>query len=89
VITAEYKYDGERAQVHLLPNGKVKVYSRNLEDNTGKFPDIIANLPKAQAPGVTSYILDSEAVAFDREAMKIRPFQILSTRSRKVRQKAK
>lgn len=83
IFTAEYKYDGERAQVHRLEDGTTKIYSRNLEDNTGKFPDIIGYLPNAMKETVKSFILDCEAVAFDRETQKILPFQILSTRARK------
>jgi DNA ligase 1 len=83
LFTAEYKYDGERAQVHRMEDGTTKIYSRNLEDNTGKFPDIIGYLPHAMKGNLKSFILDCEAVAFDRETQKILPFQILSTRARK------
>ena len=41
---AEYKYDGTRAQIHLLDNS-VKVFSRNCEDKTGSMPDVVACHP--------------------------------------------
>ncbi|PRW32906.1 DNA ligase 1-like isoform B [Chlorella sorokiniana] len=82
-FTCEYKYDGERAQIHVLEDGSVKIYSRNSEDNTGKYPDIVSLIPKQLKPGVTSVVLDAEAVAYDREANKVLPFQVLSTRARK------
>ncbi len=82
-FTCEYKYDGERAQIHVKEDGTVQVYSRNSENNTGKYPDIIALFPGALAPGVKSVVLDAEAVAYDPVAGKILPFQILSTRARK------
>ncbi|KAL4657251.1 DNA ligase 1 isoform X2 [Arapaima gigas] len=82
-FTCEYKYDGERAQIHILENGEVHIFSRNQEDNTSKYPDIIARIPQVKKASVCSCVLDSEAVAWDREKKQIQPFQILTTRKRK------
>ncbi|XP_054452319.1 DNA ligase 1 isoform X2 [Anoplopoma fimbria] len=82
-FTCEYKYDGERAQIHILENGEVRVFSRNQEDNTSKYPDIISRIPKMKKDSVVSCVLDSEAVAWDREKKQIQPFQVLTTRKRK------
>ncbi|XP_011032556.1 PREDICTED: DNA ligase 1-like, partial [Populus euphratica] len=82
-FTCEYKYDGERAQIHYLENGSVEIYSRNSERNTGKFPDVVAVISRLKRPSASSFILDCELVAYDREKKKILPFQILSTRARK------
>ncbi|RKO83497.1 ATP dependent DNA ligase domain-containing protein, partial [Blyttiomyces helicus] len=82
-FTCEFKYDGERAQIHLLESGDVKIYSRNSEDLSVKYPDIMQRLPKIIGPGVTSFVMDSEAVAWDREQKCILPFQVLSGRKRK------
>ncbi|KAH3676311.1 hypothetical protein WICMUC_002107 [Wickerhamomyces mucosus] len=84
-FTCEYKYDGERAQVHLLNDGNVRVYSRNSEDMSQRYPDIIDAVKgflKSNV-GTTSLILDCEAVAWSRDENKILPFQVLTTRKRK------
>ncbi|RKP05087.1 ATP-dependent DNA ligase, partial [Thamnocephalis sphaerospora] len=82
VFTCEYKYDGERAQVHFFDN-QVRVYSRNSEDMSQRYPDIADKLAKAARPDATSYILDCEVVAWDIKEHRILPFQVLSTRKRK------
>ncbi|KAL0483085.1 DNA ligase 1 [Acrasis kona] len=81
-FSCEYKYDGERAQIHLF-NNTVKIYSRNMEDHTNKYPDLIEVVKKAALSTTKNAIIDCEVVAYDRETCTIRPFQILSTRARK------
>lgn len=83
-FTMEYKYDGERAQVHLMSDGSVKVFSRNSLDDSNKYPDLLSNMHEARAETVTTCIVDAEVVAWDREKNVLLPFQILSTRKRKV-----
>ncbi|XP_076917532.1 DNA ligase 1-like [Bidens hawaiensis] len=82
-FTCEYKYDGERAQIHYLEDGTVQIYSRNAERHTEKFPDVVVAASRVKKPNVTSFVLDCELVAYDRKKQKILPFQILSTRARK------
>ncbi|CAH0546565.1 unnamed protein product [Brassicogethes aeneus] len=81
-FTCEWKYDGERAQIHI-DGDKVHIFSRNQENNTSKYPDIISRLDHCKRDTVKSCILDCESVAWDREKKQILPFQILSTRKRK------
>ncbi|XP_048373653.1 DNA ligase 1 [Sphaerodactylus townsendi] len=82
-FTCEYKYDGERAQIHILENGEVHIYSRNQENNTSKYPDIVSRIPKVKKSTVQSCIIDAEAVAWDPDSKQIQPFQVLTTRKRK------
>ncbi|KIM22746.1 hypothetical protein M408DRAFT_332788 [Serendipita vermifera MAFF 305830] len=82
-FTCEYKYDGERAQVHFLENGTVSVFSRNSEDMSKKYPDLVDQLPRCFKEGVKSFVFDAEAVAIDKTTGKLMPFQELSRRKRK------
>jgi DNA ligase-1 len=64
----------------VLEGGKkVHIYSRNAEDMTPRYPDILSRLPGWLAPGTTSIVLDGEAVAWDPDKAKILPFQVCET----------
>lgn len=79
-IHATYKYDGFRVQIHK--NGdKVEMFSRNLEDMTHMFPELIAGTLK-QIKAKTA-ILDSEALAYQPESEEFLPFQETTKRRRK------
>jgi len=80
-FTCEFKYDGERAQVHLLQDGTHRVFSRNLLDTTEKYPEVPQYVKEACVE-VTSFVLDTEVVAFNRETGNLVPFQVLSTRKK-------
>jgi DNA ligase-1 len=81
-FTCEFKYDGERAQVHLMEDGSYKVFSRNLLETTVKYPEVPVYVQEAAVETVTSFVLDTEVVAFHRETNTLVPFQILSTRKK-------
>jgi DNA ligase 1 len=60
LITCEYKYDGERAQIHLQQNGALSFFTRNSENATGRYPDLIPEMKAAAKEGITDYIIDAE-----------------------------
>ena len=83
-FTCEYKYDGERAQIHITNSKTISIFSRNFENSTERFPDVVAYVKEAlKEKNVQSAIIDAEVVAFDTEKQIRLPFQVLSTRSRK------
>lgn len=100
-FTCEYKYDGERAQIHYVApdaiqhypgaentlqkdaKGLCAIFSRNSEDLSKKYPDVLAKLNTWIKPGISSFVLDCETVAWDTVNKKVLPFQQLMTRKRK------
>ncbi len=82
-FSCEYKYDGQRAQVHCDEHGKVSIFSRHLEVMTDKYPDLVALVPEIRGDGVSSFILEGEVVAVDRNSGELKTFQTLTNRARK------
>ncbi|EFQ99176.1 DNA ligase [Nannizzia gypsea CBS 118893] len=100
-FTCEYKYDGERAQIHYISRDTIKdypaasttlqkdgeglcaIFSRNSEDLSKKYPDILEKLETWVKPGTHSFVVDCETVAWDTVNKKVLPFQQLMTRKRK------
>lgn len=76
----EYKYDGERVQIHKN-GGKVELFSRNLENITGQYPDIVRMVLNNIKVGEA--IVEGECVAVDSATGYMLPFQELMKRRRK------
>ena len=82
-FSCEYKYDGQRAQVHCDAQGKVSIFSRHLEVMTEKYPDLVALVPKIRGESVSSFILEGEVVAIDHSTGELKTFQTLTNRAKK------
>ncbi len=78
----EYKYDGLRIQAHIWSDPRVgqvvELYTRQLENVTAQFPDVIEVL-KASF-NKTEGILDGECVPIDINTGQMLPFQEVSHR---------
>ncbi|XDG05207.1 hypothetical protein ABKA04_004822 [Annulohypoxylon sp. FPYF3050] len=82
-FACEFKYDGQRAQVHCDDKGKVSIFSRHLEVMTDKYPDLVELVPKIRGEGVSSFIMEGEVVAVDQQSGELKNFQTLTNRARK------
>lgn len=82
-FACEFKYDGQRAQIHCDEDGRVSIFSRHLELMTDKYPDLVGLIPKIRGEGVTSFIMEGEVVAVDRATGELKNFQTLTNRARK------
>ncbi|KAK4477671.1 hypothetical protein RD792_016916 [Penstemon davidsonii] len=82
-FTCEFKYDGQRAQIHRLADGSICVFSRNGDETTSRFPDVIEIVKDSCAHTAVTFILDAEVVAIDRkDSLRLMSFQELSSRER-------
>lgn len=82
-FSCEFKYDGQRAQVHCDEQGKVSIFSRHLENMTEKYPDLVSLVPEIRGESVSSFILEGEVVAVDQETGDLQSFQTLTNRAKK------
>jgi DNA ligase-1 len=79
-LSAEYKLDGERLQIHK-DGETVQIFSRRLENITHMYPDAV-KMAQGQI-NARSAIVEGEVVAIDPDTGEMRPFQTLMQRRRK------
>src|SRR3974390_676390 len=72
----EWKLDGIRIQAHLSA-GSVRLFTRTLDEITGRLPEVVAALAKLP---VRAAVLDGELIAL-REDGRPLPFQDTSARA--------
>jgi DNA ligase-1 len=77
----EYKYDGERIQIHK-DDETVSLYSRRHEEISLQYPDVVKYVLKNI--DASECVLEAECVAVDPKTDKLRPFQELMRRRRKT-----
>ncbi|MGC9121677.1 MAG: ATP-dependent DNA ligase [Thermogladius sp.] len=76
----EYKYDGERAQIHKKGD-EVVIFSRRLENITHQYPDVVDYVRRGVK--AEEAIVEGEIVAIDPDTGEFKPFQELMHRKRK------
>jgi len=81
-FAAEYKLDGERAQIHKKGN-EIIIFSRSLEKITQYYPDIVEKIPNMLI--CEDCILEAEIVAINENTGDFLPFQELMHRRRKYK----
>ena len=79
-FAAEYKLDGERAQIHKK-NNEIILFSRSLENITKYYPDIVEKI--SNSINANEGIFEAEIVAINESTGNFLPFQELMHRRRK------
>ncbi|MCX6732034.1 MAG: ATP-dependent DNA ligase [Candidatus Roizmanbacteria bacterium] len=86
----EPKYDGFRLQIHYKKKtGEVRLYSRNLEDVSFMYPDVVMGVQ--QEINAEDIIFEGEALGYNPQTHTFLPFQETVQRKRKydIEEKAK
>jgi DNA ligase 1 len=76
----EYKYDGFRLLIHKKGE-KIMLFTRRLENVTKQFSEVVEYIKKYVKGD--SFILDSEAVGYNKKTKEYQPFQYISQRIRR------
>ena len=79
-FAAEFKLDGERAQIHKQKD-RIMIFSRSLENITSYYPDIVEKISERIV--AENVILEAEVVAMNSNSGDFLPFQELMHRRRK------
>lgn len=77
----EYKYDGFRMLINKDEKGEIKIFTRRLDDVTAQFPDVVEYV--RENVKAKSFIIDSEAIGYDKKTKRYTPFQAVSQRIKK------
>ena len=74
----EYKYDGFRMLINKTEKGEIKIFTRRLDEVTNQFPDVVSYVKENVK--AKSFIIDCEAVGYDKKTKEYTPFQAVSQR---------
>lgn len=77
----EPKFDGFRLQVHFKKGEEIKLFTRNLEEVTFMYPDIVEGL--INQISASEAIFEGEAIAYNPDTNEYLPFQLTAQRKRK------
>jgi len=74
----ENKYDGFRMLINKTENQEISIFTRRLDNVTNQFPDVVEYVK--EKINAKSFIIDSEAVGYNKKTKKYTPFQDISQR---------
>ncbi|HJX49848.1 MAG TPA: ATP-dependent DNA ligase, partial [Candidatus Nanoarchaeia archaeon] len=74
----EYKYDGFRMLINKDESENIKIFTRRLDNVTKQFPDVVKYVK--ENINAKSFIIDCEAVGYNKKTKEYTPFQDISQR---------
>ena len=77
----EYKYDGFRMLINKDSTGEIKIFTRRLDNVTNQFPDVVEYINNHV--NAKTFIIDSEAIGYNKISKKYKPFEAISQRIRR------